>query len=179
MLEAKQSSKNKIMAKNVLVGKLGIGDTKTILDYEELKNIPTLDGIELKGKLTKESLKIADAIELLNAQGDIANAEADILELQQAGYQTADDVSKSIKNAIKDITGIKYSVVEQLPNAGEAGTIYLVANEKTEEKNIYDEYIWIINKFEKIGTTAVDLSGYVKTSDLIEITNEEIDNLFA
>lgn len=249
--------------------------------YDDLNNVPTLDGKQLKGTLTKSDLGIADATELLDAQGDIANAEADILEIQadvttlkgdvsgnktdidglktsvsaleEAGYQTADDVeqaitakgyqtssdvekaitgkgyqtasdvetaitekgyqtasdvedilsgkdyqtstqvnaaitskgyqtadevSQSIADAIKGISGVKYSVVEQLPDTGEAGTIYLVSKETEEEQNIYDEYIWVTDKFEQIGTTAVDLSQYVKNSDLVEITNEEIDSLF-
>ena len=64
--------------------------------YNNLTDIPTLDGEQIKGTLTKEGLGIASASDLLQAQGDIANAEADILELQQAGYQTADDVESAI-----------------------------------------------------------------------------------
>lgn len=36
-----------------------------------------------------------------------------------------------------------------------------------------------MNKYEKIGTTAVDLSGYWSKTELIECTNEEIEALFA
>ena len=64
--------------------------------YNALTDIPTLDGTEIKGTLTKETLGIASASDLLQAEGDIANAEADILELQEAGYQTADDVESAI-----------------------------------------------------------------------------------
>ena len=44
---------------------------------------------------------------------------------------------------------------------------------------MYDEYLWINNKWELFGTTEVDLSGYVEETDLIAITNAEIDAIFA
>ncbi|WP_231907646.1 hypothetical protein [Streptococcus pyogenes] len=64
-----------------------------------------------------------------------------------------------------------------MPSSGEKSTIYLVSNSKV-ENDAYDEYIFVNGKFEKIGTTSVDLSDYVKTSDITSITNEEIDTLF-
>ena len=95
-----------------------------------------------------------------------------------SGFQTATQVNAAITNAIADIQGISYSIVETLPSTGEAGVIYLVSNSGT-GNNIYDEYIWTGTAMEKIGSTAVDLSGYVKSTDLVEITNEEIDAIFA
>lgn len=95
----------------------------------------------------------------------------------EKGYQTAQDVNTLITNAIKDIQGISYSIVEALPETGEAGVIYLISNNGA-NPNSYDEYIWVNNKFEKIGTTEVDLTGYIKETDLVEITNDEVDALF-
>lgn len=95
-----------------------------------------------------------------------------------AGYQTAADVSALIGEAISGIQGITYSVVSSLPSTGEAGVIYLVSNSGS-NPNIYDEYIYVNNKFEKIGTTDVDLSGYVQNDDITAITNSEIDAIWA
>ena len=92
------------------------------------------------------------------------------------GYQTADQVDTAIADAIGDITGISYEVVTSLPSTGEAGVIYLLSNGGT-NPNIYDEYIYTNNKFEKIGTTDVDLSDYVQNTDLEVITNSEIDTI--
>jgi len=89
-----------------------------------------------------------------------------------------------VQEAIGSITGISYEVVQTRPETGAAGTIYLVPNSGS-GLNIYDEYIWVssLSKFEKIGSTETDLSGYWKTSgtaanSLIAITNGEIDGLF-
>ena len=56
--------------------------------------------------------------------------------------------------------GVTYSVVTSLPSTGAVGTIYLVSNSGSGQ-NIYDEYIYVNNKFEKIGTTETDLTGFV------------------
>lgn len=93
------------------------------------------------------------------------------------GYQTESQVNSLISNAIGNIQGITYSVVTSLPSAGEAGVIYLISNSGS-NPNSYDEYIYVNNKFEKIGTTDVDLSGYVQDTDLVAITNSEIDTIW-
>ena len=90
------------------------------------------------------------------------------------GYQNASQVQSLINNAISGITGIEFRVVSSLPESGEKGVIYLVSNSGT-GKNIYDEYIWVTDKFEKLGTTEIDLTPYMKKTDIVEISNSEID----
>lgn len=82
-------------------------------------------------------------------------------------------VTTAVANGIAGITGIEYSIVSSLPASGQKGVIYLVANSGS-GTNSYDEYIWLTNKFEKIGTTDVDLSGYLQTSDAMD--TEDIDD---
>ena len=93
-----------------------------------------------------------------------------------AGYQTASDVESAINDAIGDITGFEFQIVEDLPGTGEKGVIYLISNSGTGQ-NIYDEYIWTGTAFEKIGTTDVDLSNYWSKTDLVAIQNNEIDTI--
>lgn len=87
-------------------------------------------------------------------------------------------VTTAVANAIAGITGIEYQIVNALPATGEAGVIYLISNSGS-GTNSYDEYIYVNNAFEKIGTTDVDLSGYVQDSDLVPITNSAIDTIVA
>lgn len=56
--------------------------------------------------------------------------------------------------------GMKYEVVQELPETGEEGTIYLVPKSTSGTSNYYDEYMYINNAWEKIGDTEIDLSGY-------------------
>lgn len=90
-----------------------------------------------------------------------------------AGYQTASQVSTSISNAIKDITSFEYEVVESLPSTGVKGKIYLLSNSGS-NKNAYDEYVWVNSTFEKLGSTDVDLSGYVQ--DTRKINNKSLSS---
>ena len=104
--------------------------------------------------------------------------DADIQTLIEAyGYQTAQDVDDAIADAVAGITEIDFEVVQELPQTGEKGIIYLLGNSGS-APNVYDEYIWVSNTFEKIGTTAVDLSGYVQASEMHALTNSEIDAIF-
>ena len=95
-------------------------------------------------------------------------------------YPSAKSVYTSIQDAIGSITGISFEVVQTLPETGTAGVIYLVPNSGT-GMNIYDEYVWIASttSFEKIGSTDVDLSNYVQKTEMVAITNAEIDTIVA
>lgn len=93
-----------------------------------------------------------------------------------AGYQTASDVNTAIATAVAGITSFEYEVVQSLPVEGEAGVIYLVAHSHGTGDS-YDEYIWVSNAFEKIGNTDIDLSGYVLSTDLVAITDTEINQI--
>lgn len=97
-------------------------------------------------------------------------------------YQTSSDVQTAIDDALADVTGIEYEVVTELPATGQKGHIYLVHTGTSSEDN-YDEYIWVeptggTAHFEKIGNTAVDLSGYVQAAEMHALTNSEIDTIF-
>jgi hypothetical protein len=88
-------------------------------------------------------------------------------------------VTDAVSTAIGSITGIDFQVVTSLPSTGTKGVIYLVSNSGS-SPNSYDEYIWIVptgdsGRFEKIGTTDVDLSNYLQISAYI--TNTEIDTI--
>lgn len=93
------------------------------------------------------------------------------------GYQTTAQVQQAINSALSGITGIQFSIVEQLPATGVAGTIYLVQKTVTATGNIYTEWIYVNNKWETLGDTTVDLSEYLKKTDVSALTNEEIDDV--
>lgn len=87
------------------------------------------------------------------------------------GYQTASDVQALIANA----EHLKRAVVDALPTSNiDANTIYLVPADLTGTSNVKDEYMYINGAWEKIGSSEVDLSGYMKTDDMVALTSEEI-----
>jgi hypothetical protein len=72
-------------------------------------------------------------------------------------------VDNAITTAIAGVTQFDYEVVSALPETGVKGKIYLIAVSSPQTDNYYDEYIWIGTKYEKLGTTQLDLSNYINT----------------
>lgn len=83
-------------------------------------------------------------------------------------YATLEGVETSINSAIKGISGISFKKEDVLPESGETGVIYLIPNNSEEDKNVYNEYFWNEedSKFELLGNTKTDLSGYVTKDEL-------------
>ena len=67
------------------------------------------------------------------------------------------------KNEVLALPTFTYKVVTELPETGEENIIYLVPK-AGEGNDVHDEYIWVNSAYELIGTTAVDLSGYLPLS---------------
>jgi len=61
-------------------------------------------------------------------------------------------------------SGLKVVVVEELPQTGEANILYLVPKTTTGTNNIFEEYLYINENWELIGTTDIDLSNYIQKS---------------
>lgn len=85
-----------------------------------------------------------------------------------ANYQNATQVSSAIATAVGQITEFKFEVVQTLPATGDTSTIYLVPITGSAQ-NTYDEYLYVNNAWEKIGSTDIDLSTYVQFSDLATV----------
>ena len=54
----------------------------------------------------------------------------------------------------------KLHIVDELPTIGEDGVMYLVKKETTSEEDLYNEYLYIDNKWNLIGNTHIDLTDY-------------------
>ena len=133
---------------------------------------------ETNGKLTAKS-----EIKIPTNNSELTNG---------AGYQTASDVTSAINSAIAGITGIDFQIVasySDLPATGTKGVIYLVPNSGA-SPNSYDEYIWVVptgqsGRYEKIGSTAVSLTGYWQHNDstsndyLVAMGTADIDSAIA
>ena len=139
-----------------------------------------LNGIAEGAQVNKiESIKVNGVAQTITSKAvDITVPTNNNQLANGAGYQTSLEVQTAINNAISGITGIDFQVVESLPGTGVKGVIYLVSNSGT-GSNIYDEYIWVTNRFEKIGTTEIDLSNYYNTTNLLALTNQEIDTIIS
>ena len=76
--------------------------------------------------------------------------------------------------AIAGVSTFRAEIVNALPSTGASNILYLVAKTSSESGNIYDEYLYIGGAWELVGSTGMDLSGYVKASEMHALTNSEI-----
>lgn len=68
-----------------------------------------------------------------------------------------------VNQQIGAIDKLKKSIVSALPSSNiDANTIYLVPKSSTESGNYYDEYMYINGKWELIGNSKTDMTGFVK-----------------
>ena len=94
---------------------------------------------------------------------------------------TKTETDSAIATAVGSAGHLKRTIVESLPEVAEADadTIYMVSADADSEDNVYVEWMVINNKWEKIGDTTVDLTPYMLKTDMVAITNGEIDAMFA
>ena len=142
------------------------------VDGTELEIVDKKVNIDLSSYAKKTEVEAVQSV--ANAAMPKAGGEFTGAITVQAPTENMNPATKQyVDDAIGGITGVEFRVVEALPETGEAGVIYLMAHSHGTQ-DIYDEYIWVTDKFEKIGNTDIDLSGYVTT----EALSDEIKKLF-
>ena len=66
--------------------------------------------------------------------------------------------------------GTEGKVVDELPEEGETGYIYLVLKEESEEGNIYDEYMWVLQQDETYGWEHIGATDKVSVTAIKTLT---------
>ena len=99
--------------------------------------------------------------DLNNDSGFITNLVNDLTNyyLKNETY-----TKQEVNSLIGQIATISIQVVEELPEEGQSNIIYLVPTTDPKEQNIKDEFLWVNNDWEQIGSTAIDLTGYATES---------------
>lgn len=95
-------------------------------------------------------------------------------------------VKKFVASAVAGAGGgVVPKVVLSLPEFGESGVLYLVLKDGPAPKattpiyNYYDEYLWINNKWEQIGSTEIPLDEFVTVDELNGAIEDAINELVA
>lgn len=143
-----------------------------------------IESVKVNGTKIEPSSKAVDVTvptkisQLTNDSGFQTSTQVDSI-VTGKGYQTQSQVQSLINSAVGNITSIKYQKVTSLPLQGSNGVIYLVAHSHGTQ-DIYDEYIWLAETktYEKIGNTDIDLSAYVKSSELTAITTNDLNTMW-
>lgn len=117
-------------------------------------NVKFLDG---KDK-TKELLGRTRTSLVFRPDGQNAEVAIHNLEVEKADKAYVDEAISTIQLA---------EVVDELPETGEKNKLYLVPRTDSEDKNLFDEYLWIDHVWEMVGSvsTEVDLRTYPEYSN--------------
>ena len=135
-------------------------DIPSVLDEGQyfISSLTQENGL-VKAKKVQFDVQFTANLEAAQSQGDVV---------------TLAQLSQSITNAVGKITSFEYKIVDSLPavSEGKKGIIYLVAHSGSTAQNIYDEYIFLsaegstAARYEKIGTTDIDLTPYAKKTEI-------------
>ena len=94
-----------------------------------------------------------------------------------ANAVTGKAVYDFVTAAIAGISGFHAEIVSELPASGQSNILYHVAKSTAASGDGYDEYLYINGGWERVGSTDIDLSGYVQASEMHAITNTEISDI--
>lgn len=140
----------------------------------------SVNGTKIEPSSKAVAISVPTKVSQLTNDSGFQNATQVNNTIDGKGYQTQAQVQSLINSAVGNVTSIKYQKVDSLPTTGENGVIYLVSHSHGTQ-DIYDEYIWISDTktFEKIGNTDIDLSAYVKSSELVAISTSDLGTMWS
>lgn len=148
-------------------GKQDVGNYALKSDIPDLSGYPKKEYIDEKIEEVKQ--------EIPDVSSFITNAVDDLINYYKKDETYTQD---EVNSLISKIPKMHFEKVDNLPDVGDENTIYLVESENPDEKNVYEEYIYINSEYEIIGTTKVDLSGIQHDiENLTELVTENQDNL--
>lgn len=160
----------------------------TVPEWAKQANKPTYTANEV-GALPADTVLFSGNYEDLSNKPTISVVPTNVSSFaNDAGYLTehqslTDYATKSyVETIIRGAESglLKRSVVQTLPVSDiDENTIYMVAKTGS-TGDVYDEYLYVNNNWEHIGSTDVDLTGYRKTYSFpanTSLTQEQIDIL--
>lgn len=118
----------------------------------------TCDILEQKVDALTEELETKQ--DLLTAGNHIEISEDAVISANLDDYYDKTEVN----TLIQGVANISFAIVDELPETGAGNVIYLVP-----DGNAYDQYVYSNGEWVAIGSTAIDLTDYVKFSNAASV----------
>lgn len=137
-------------------------------DVELDDRVPILDGLIHS---VNEAIKETDNLDI-----DIENS---IIKITKKDGTIKTENVKGDKGDKGDAGAIKMRILDTLPETGSEDTLYFKKLAEPTDNNLYEEYVWIDNKWEFLGNKNIDidLADYQKATELeekpFEVTYED------
>ena len=158
------------------------GNAVNTINAEETYDSKKYPTVEATKKYVGEATSWLRGVIEGNAISNISDSQT----YESTQYPTVEATKSYVTNALSLLSTVSIEVLEALPPLEEArqNVFYFIPASTTGETNYYDEYVYVPESgavpahFELIGSTAVDLSGYVKAEQLHALTNSEITEIY-
>ena len=148
---------------------------------ETAAEVNVLEGVQLNGITITPTNKIANieiniptsTSELTNDSGFITNTVNNLTNY----YTKTNTYTKSeVDSLIDSVISLDIQIVQTLPTRDiSTSTIYLVPKTASTNDN-YDEYIYVNNSWEPIGSTEIDLSNYYTKTQTDNLLDDKADS---
>lgn len=152
--------------------------------YNDSLDKPSINNVALIGNISLDALGIQPKgnYALESEIPDVSNFITNTVDNLVNYYKKSETFTKQeVNDLISAITTMDIQVVQTLPTEDiSTTTIYFVPKATAGTNDVYDEYIYVSNAWEHIGSTDIDLSGYQTkidsshklSSDLVDDSNQ-------
>lgn len=152
--------------------------------YNDSLDKPSINNVALIGNKSLDALGIQPEgnYALESEIPDVSNFITNTVDNLVNYYKKSETFTKQeVNDLISAITTMDIRVVQTLPTEDiSTTTIYFVPKTTAGTNDVYDEYVYVSNAWEHIGSTDIDLSGYQTkidsshklSSDLVDDTNQ-------
>lgn len=152
--------------------------------YNDSLDKPSVNNVALIGNISLDALGIQPKgnYALESEIPDVSNFITNTVDNLVNYYKKSETFTKQeVNDLISAITTMDIQVVQTLPTEDiSTTTIYFVPKTTAGTSDVYDEYVYVSNAWEHIGSTDIDLSGYQTkidsshklSSDLVDDSNQ-------
>lgn len=137
-------------------------DKNIIYPQTHIEAVYDSNNVNLK-EIHKKFVSAANGSEIEGIQNNYENVNNKTNVINENSTEIQYPSAKAVYDTIlaNKSTGISITIVESLPTENiDSNKIYLVNSSTTGSSSIYDEYLYVEERWELIGSTQVDLSNY-------------------
>ena len=123
-----------------------------------------------------EATRIQHEEQRVNDEAMRRSREADRLESEDIRQKNEGDrilaerereeIMKNLVEELKGLAANKFKIVDVLPEVGEFAVIYLVPSTMPSDNDVYDEWAYVSEKWEHIGSTRFEIDNYYTKSEV-------------
>ena len=147
---------------------------EAILNEEERVRAENQRKIDEATRIQHEEQRVNDEAMRRSREAD-RQASEDIRQKNEGDRILAEREREEImRNLVEELKGLaanKFKIVDVLPEVGEFAVIYLVPSTTPSDNDVYDEWAYVSEKWEHIGSTRFKIDSY--------FTKEEVERLLA